>query len=85
MKVTVKLYADLGRYLPADSRDHAIEVELGGTDSPNDVLDRFGVPRQAAHLVLVNGVYLKPEQRDSPLLHEGDTLAAWPPVAGGGG
>lgn len=85
MKVTVKLYADLGRYLPAGCRNHATEVEVADQDNPNRVLDRFGVPREVAHLVLVNGVYLKPEQRDSHLLHEGDTIAAWPPVAGGGG
>lgn len=85
MKVTVKLYAGLGDYLPAGCTNHTTETQLEAGASPNQVLDRLGVPRQAAHLVLVNGVYLKPEQRDSPLLNEGDTLAAWPPVAGGRG
>ncbi len=36
-----------------------------------------------AHLVLLNGVYLTPEQREQATFKEGDTLAVWPPVAGG--
>jgi molybdopterin converting factor small subunit len=35
------------------------------------------------HLVLVNGVYIAPDQRDTRVLQEGETLAIWPPVAGG--
>jgi molybdopterin converting factor small subunit len=35
------------------------------------------------HLVLVNGTYIAPEKRSTHLLIEGDTLAIWPPIAGG--
>jgi sulfur-carrier protein len=31
----------------------------------------------------VNGVYVEPAQRRSRTLQEGDTLAIWPPIAGG--
>jgi molybdopterin converting factor small subunit len=33
--------------------------------------------------VLINGVYAEPEERGSPILNDGDSLAVWPPVAGG--
>ena len=83
MKLTVKLYAGLGQYLPDGCRNHTIELDLDAPVSPNTVLAHFGVPREAAHLVLVNGVYIRPQDRDSAGLHDGDTVAAWPPVAGG--
>ena len=35
------------------------------------------------HLVLVNGVYVPPEQRAERVLKDGDVLAIWPPIAGG--
>jgi molybdopterin converting factor small subunit len=41
------------------------------------------VPRKLSHLVLVNGVYAHPDERDTAILKDGDTLAIWPPVAGG--
>ena len=34
-------------------------------------------------LVLINGVFVAPQERNKPLLRDGDTLAIWPPVAGG--
>jgi molybdopterin converting factor small subunit len=39
----------------------------------------LGVPRDEAHLIVVNGVN---QSWDTPL-SEGDTLSVFPPVAGG--
>jgi molybdopterin converting factor small subunit len=33
--------------------------------------------------VLVNGTYVEPAQRLTRRLQPGDTLAIWPPIAGG--
>ena len=41
------------------------------------------MPPKLVHLVLVNGVYVPPEERATRTLVEGDVLAIWPPVAGG--
>jgi sulfur carrier protein ThiS len=35
------------------------------------------------HLVLINGVYVPPDERATRRLAEGDVLAIWPPIAGG--
>jgi len=48
------------------------------------VIDHYRVPRELAHLVLVNGHFVCDTDRDQAgQLKEGDTLAIWPPVAGG--
>lgn len=83
MKITLKLYAMLGDYLPEGSDKHAAVVEIPEDATAHQIIDRFQVPRQLAHLVLVNGVYLEPDERDRPVFKDGDTLAIWPPIAGG--
>ena len=83
MRVTLKLYATLAEYLPASAANNAISLELPSSASPHQALDSRGVPRARAHLLLVNGTYVPPEERDLASLQEGDVVAAWPPVAGG--
>lgn len=82
MKVTFKLFATLMKYLPPDADMHEVPLDVDDSTSAYDLLDRFQVPRELAHLVLVNGVYLQLEERTLPL-KENDVLAIWPPVAGG--
>ena len=83
MKLTFKLYATLASLLPDGAEDHAVVIEVAADGSVFEVLDRFHVPREDAHLVLVNGVFVEPVDRNKPILRDGDTLAVWPPVAGG--
>jgi sulfur carrier protein ThiS len=83
MKLTFKLFAGLGDYLPAEARDNSIIIDIAEEHSVFDVLAQFNIPAEMIHLVLLNGVYLHPEQRATPGFQEGDTLAVWPPVAGG--
>ncbi|MGR9105331.1 MAG: MoaD/ThiS family protein [Gammaproteobacteria bacterium] len=83
MQITLKLYATLQRYLPSNAGKHAVRIQVDPSDSPRKVLDRFQVPPEQSHLVLLNGVYLSPEEREKAKLRDGDTLAVWPPVAGG--
>ena len=84
MQITFKLYAGLMSYLPEGTDKHAIRVDVPADATVCNLIDRFRVPREMAHLVLLNGVYLHPAERDQPgRIREGDTLAIWPPVAGG--
>jgi sulfur carrier protein ThiS len=83
IKITLKLYATLAEYLPANAVANVAEIEVPEGTSPHAVIDWQRVPRARAHLVLVNGVYVPPARRDEPLLQPGDALAIWPPVAGG--
>lgn len=83
MRLTVKLYATLGDYLPAGSRNNRAEIEVAPGCSVAEALAPFALPARLTHLVLVNGVFVPPAARGTTRLNEGDTLAVWPPIAGG--
>ena len=84
MKVVFKLYASLTEYLPAQARvDNRVTLELPEGSAVAAVIEPFGLPHKLVHLVLVNGVYVPPEQRLTHVLVDGDVLAIWPPIAGG--
>lgn len=84
MKITFKLYASLGQYLPAEGREgNAVEIEVAPDAAIADVIAPYNLPMKLVHLVLVNGHFVPPEQRGSHRLKDGDALAIWPPIAGG--
>ena len=83
MQITFKLYASLSCYLPEGSERNIAVIDVPDDATANSVIDQFNVPTDLVHIVLLNGVYLQPEERSHPVFHAGDTLAIWPPVAGG--
>lgn len=83
MRVTLKLYASLGAYLPADATRNEAAVDVPEGTSIWALLDAHNVPRAACHLVLLNGLFQAPAVRGSVVLKPGDAVAVWPPVAGG--
>jgi sulfur carrier protein ThiS len=84
VNIVLKLYAGLTDYLPAESRyANRLSIVLPEGTSIAKVIEPFGLPQKMVHLVLVNGVYVAPEQRLSRTLEDGDVLAIWPPIAGG--
>jgi molybdopterin converting factor small subunit len=84
MKITLKLFATLTDYLPFESRyTNIVELDVAQGATIRQVIDPYRLPPALVHLVLVNGRYIAPEQRDAELLNEGDVLAIWPPIAGG--
>jgi len=84
MQITLKLYATLSDLLPATAFKNAAKIVVNEQVSLNQIIDQYHVPRELAHLVLVNGHFVCDTDRDqSGTLVEGDVLAIWPPVAGG--
>ena len=84
MQLTLKLFASLASYLPPHKKN-GIEADIVVPDGSTigDMISLYGIPSKSAHLVLVIGVYIKPDQRDQHILKENDALAICPPVAGG--
>lgn len=85
MRITLKLYALLGRFLPPGARDNQVDLDVADGTTVAQVFRDNNVPAEHCHLVLVNGAYVAPSERDARALADGDVLAAWPPVAGGRG
>jgi len=84
MKITFKLYASLTEYLPTDARrSNRVELDIDPAATLAEVIEPYGLPMKLVHLVLVNGVFVPPEQRATRTFVEGDVLAIWPPIAGG--
>jgi sulfur carrier protein ThiS len=83
MLITLKLYASLSDYLPAGGKDNRVDLDIAEDDTVAGVIRRSQLPEHLVHLVLVNGVYVAPEERTVRHLSPGDHLAVWPPIAGG--
>jgi sulfur carrier protein ThiS len=83
MKIRLKLYATLSDYLPKNSRQNVVELDVPEASTVAAVIQSCNLPVPLVHLVLCNGAYVSPELRPQQILQAGDTLAIWPPVAGG--
>lgn len=83
MWVTLELYASLMEYLPPGAERHRVRVDVQDGTTPAALLAQYAVPPERAHLLLRNGVFLQPAEREALALKEGDVVAVWPPVAGG--
>ena len=84
MRITFKLFAQLQDYLPVESyKNNVLTLELEAEATIRDIVERFSIPHKLCHLVLVNGEFVPPADRVARQLRDGETLAIWPPVAGG--
>jgi molybdopterin converting factor small subunit len=80
MKVEVRLFAALASYLPGESDDSAVTVELPEGETVASAIRRLGIPDTMPLITLVNGRDAAPDQP----LRDGDVLSVFPPLAGGG-
>ena len=80
MKIELKLYASLGKYMPKaplEKKPGYLEIQEGTTIKA--LLEELKVPLETVKLLFVNGVHAK----DNDILKDGDRLGVFPPVAGG--
>jgi sulfur carrier protein ThiS len=84
MRITFKLFATLQDYLPAEAKKtNALMLELEAGMTVQQLIERFSLPQKLCHLVLIDGHFVPPAERAARALQDGETLAIWPPVAGG--
>ena len=84
MNITLKRFASLTDYLPAESKyTNFVALDIAPDTTIGQLVAQYRLPNKQVHVVPVNGTYIAPEQRASQTLTEGDVLAIWPPIAGG--
>ena len=74
MKLEIKLFASLQKFMP-----NAEKIELDDNSTVHDLLEKIGINSSEIAITLVNGRHVDLDQR----LHEGETVAIFPPIAGG--
>ena len=83
MQVRIRLYATLRKYHPtaADpSSNHGFLLALEPGATLRDVVEEaLVIPRQTVKMTFVNGI----TRDDAYVLHDGDEVGVFPPVAGG--
>jgi sulfur carrier protein ThiS len=82
--ITLKLFASLTTFLPEayrKSREMPVEVDANATIE--SIIAPLGMPPALVKLVLLNGVFVPPDERAATRFTDGDALAIWPPIAGG--
>jgi len=81
MIVHVKLYASLRRYRPELTLGQSFACSVpDDTTTGRLFAEVLGLPPEEVAIALVNGLH---SDREHPL-NDGDTVALWPPIAGGG-
>ncbi len=83
MQITITLRGMLTRYLPAGSGRQSRSVEVADDATIDAVLTHLDVPKELAHLVLLNGEAIPTSRFQTTALHAQDALAVWPPLSGG--
>ena len=79
MRVEVKLFATLARYLPETTQTDSTFLDLAEGSTVADVAARLGIPADLSRITLLNDG----EADDSRPLRDGDVVTLFPPLAGG--
>ena len=79
MRVEVRLFAHLAKYLPPDADGDGAILDVPAGTTVGDVAARLGIPDDLSALAVINGLDAEPER----VLADGDVLTMFPPLAGG--
>jgi sulfur carrier protein ThiS len=83
MQINIEFYASLMQYLPPGKSRFRREVRVEDGLRLDRLIEQFRIPAEMAHIVLVNGRFVNPEDRAERELVGADVVSIWPPVAGG--
>jgi sulfur-carrier protein len=79
MKIELRLYASLGRYLPEEREGNSCIMEVQPGTTIRELFHRMQVPPEAPKIIFLNGIHAQGDE----VLKGGDRVGAFPPVAGG--
>lgn len=76
ISVIVKLFADLRKYGPEKA-----SIKLSNGSTINTILDNYDIPKEKTKMIIL--LNAKPIYDKQYILRDGDTVALFPPLAGG--
>jgi|WetSurMetagenome_2_1015567.scaffolds.fasta_scaffold1304590_1 sulfur carrier protein ThiS len=83
MKVTFRLFATLRDYLPPNTPNGQVYLDLPEGATIPMALELYAVPLQLAHIVMINNRHVLRPDVATRELKEGDQLAVFPAIGGG--
>lgn len=79
VRVYVRLYATLTKYVGGSIMHEPIEVEMPKGATLQDIYDRLGISPDEVKTAFVNSTMQQPDY----VLHDGEEVGIFPPVGGG--
>jgi sulfur carrier protein ThiS len=79
MKIHVKLFASLRKYLPAGTSGDTFTIEVAAGTTVRDAIAALGIPAEHARMIVSANEQLEP----TAALRDGQQLDVFPPLAGG--
>jgi len=82
MKVTLKLFTFLGKYLPAGAAKNQIVLDLDEGISAGQLLRQLNIPIAECKILMINGAQTPPKDADGAVLKDGDVFSVFPQSTG---
>lgn len=79
IKVNVKLFATLRRYIPDYDPDKGIDVELNEGSTVEDLIHALHLSKNEARVIIVNGI----SKKLTDLINNQDQVNIFTPITGG--
>ena len=81
MRITIKLWGDFRKLLPAGSEGYAADVEVPDNVTAREIAELNRVPFAECRLLILNGVaHSEPETWGNIRVQDGDTVAILPNI-----
>ncbi|MDO8989828.1 MAG: MoaD/ThiS family protein [Sideroxyarcus sp.] len=83
MKIKLRLYATLQKYLPPGTVNSETTLELPEAATIPDALGVLAVPMTLPHIIFINGRHVLRPEFSTRQLQDGDILGVFPAIGGG--
>ena len=84
MQIELKLFMRFKEYLPEGGANGIAQHEIKDGSTFKDLLNDIGMPVEEDKIIVINGISHKQgEEANALLIKNNDTVAIFPPIAGG--
>lgn len=79
MKIKLKLFASLRKFLPDAPIGEAVEIEVPENSTLGELASQLNLPPEEVKICFINGIICELDHH----LNEGDEVGIFPPIGGG--